>query len=346
MNVALFSTFSSISPGSADGPDDGMAFTNSINRPILLRDIVFDWDWTVPARTLVKTYGAPLGDALRVQAKIGNHPLTAGYVPIPLVGTISDWRANTPPMTASGDVIHSTFTWAFPRPLWIPPNVALQIQIQHQNDFAVDVNAPATTIDVTARGAVDETGFTPSYVDIPYCAAYLGPVRSTVSGGQTGLLPMVTSQTAQTDLFNPFDVPLAIDRFRYGVTVSSHGYDSGNAVNANFAPTAATSAQDQTSALASGQGYGLDRRYVNIKLTSAVGRSLIKDYLPIGAVISSTNRSLGAGVLLDARRYYIAQIQEQMPLFTDRGTLPFQMRTTLAIVGSRRVPIGSVAYAY
>src|SRR3990172_7018197 len=299
MNVSLFSTFTSIPASSVRGPDSTGCFVNLYGKPIWVRDITWDWDWEVPDRAVVQTYGTPLGDAIRCGLKYQNQPMTNGRIPVCLLAKATNWRAHTPPFSVAGDVVHSTFTWTFGAPLWLPTNVPLTIEIGHTNDFVV---------------------------------------QSSVVAATTGLAPMVTEQTAQTDLFNPFSVPLNIDRMQYEISVSSHGTDvPGGAANANFAPTDATSAQDQTSLLAASQNYGLDRRYVQMKLTSSRGRNLVKDFIPIGAVIPSTTRAWETKSILNPAAYYVATLHEEMPLFTDRGELPFQMRVGLSLVGSRRL---------
>ncbi len=338
MNVSFFSTFSAIPVSSVRSPDSTGCFVNLYGKPIWVRDITWDWDWTVPVRAAVQTYGTSLGDAIRCGIKYQNQPMTNGRIPVCLLAKATNWRAHTAPFSASGAVVHSTFTWTFASPLWLPPNVPLTIEIGHTNDFTVNSAAVDQTVDVTVRGTIDDSGLVPAYIDVPYATAFLGAVQSKVVAATTGLVPIVTEQTSPTDLFNPFSVPLNIDRMQYEISVSSHGADvAGGAANANFAPTDATSAQDQTSLLAASQNYGLDRRYVNMKLTSSRGRNLVKAYLPIGAVIPSTTRAWEARSTLAPAAYYVAFLQEQMPLFTDRGTLPFQMRVGLSLVGSRRL---------
>jgi hypothetical protein len=339
MNVSLFSVLPGILPGGVGHPLSPDAFTNNYKYPVWIEDIVFDWDWAVPVRT-AQTYGTPLGDAIRAKLVYRNNPLTNGFVPVNLFCRADNWVANTPQILQSGLTVHSTYTWRFPAPLWLPPNVPLTIQIQHQNDFTVAVAAPAQDVDVTFRGYLDETGVPPEFIDIPYATAFLGKVQSNVVGATTGLEPPVAEQSAQTDLFNPFTEPLNVARLQYEISISSHGNEGAGGANANFAPTDATSAEDQTSQLLAGQNYALDRRYVNFKMTSSSGRSLIRDFTPIGAVISSNNRSLDTRSVLAPGNYYVAFLQEQMPLFTDRqanAALPFQMRVGLSLVGSRRL---------
>ena len=338
MNVALFSTFTSIPPSSVRSPDSTGCFVNLYGKPIWVRDITWDWDWEVPDRDQVQTYGTTLGDVIRCGLKYQNQQMTNGRIPVCLLAKATNWRAHTPPFSVPGEVVHSTFTWTFAQPLWLPPNVPLTIEIGHMNDFVVDSPAVDQTVDVTLRGTIDDSGLEPAVIDIPYATAFLGAVQSTVVAATTGLAPMVTEQTAQTDLFNPFSVPLNIDRMQYEISVSSHGSDElGGANNTNFAPTDATSAQDQTSLLNASQNYALDRRYVQMKLTSSHGRNLVKDFLPIGAIIPSTTRSWETRSVLDPAAYYVATLHEEMPLFTDRGALPFQMRVGLSLVGSRRL---------
>ncbi len=344
MNVSLFSTFTNIPAGGSRSPDNTGCFVNLFPRPLWIHDLVFDWDWTIPARGVSQTYGTPLGDAIRVSIKVGNHPMTAGFVPVCLLGQVENGRANTPALRSNAQVVHSTFTWHLPEPLWLPPNLPLTIQIQHLNDFAVNSASADQTVDVTARGVLDEQDTIPDVVDVPYAASFLTPVETDTSAGTTGVAPPVVAQSGQTDLFNPFDQPLNLERLTYEISVSSTGLSG--ATRANFAPTDATSAQDQMSALTIGQNYGLDRRYVTLKMVSGKGRSIVSNYMPIGAVIASTSRSWYMHSVLDPADYLVAFISQQMPLFTDPGTIAFQMRTGLAMIGSRRLTLREFAATY
>ena len=353
MDVAMFSLFSAITAGGVGSPSTPDAFNNKFKYPILVRDIVIDWDWTIPTRAVAQTYGAPLGDAIRIQVKYCNQPLTSGYIPVRLLGHISDWRGSTPGFTVStavsGSTLHSSFRWVFRRPLWLPPDAPLTIQIQHQNDFAVNVPAAAQDVDVTVRGTLDESGVIPQFVDVPYAAMFLGAVQSTVVANTTGVAPVVTERSGQTDLFNPFDQTLMLERMKYEISVSSHGNDG--ATNANFAPTDEVSAQDQTSQLNNGQAYGLDRRYVVIKLSSSDGRNLIQNFTPIGGVLSTTQyrRGMANNTILEPGAFYLATIQSQMPLFTDRAApppIPFQMRTAVGFNAFRRLTVPEIFTPY
>lgn len=347
MDATIFGTIASLGPGVAKGPDAGAGSGSLVNfypYPMKVKDIVFDWDWTVPSRGVQQTYGAPLGDAIRIRAGYRNHPLTNGYVPVNLLGRTRNWQASTPSFIQAAQTVHSTFVWEFPTPMWLPPNVPLTISALHQNDFAVQSAATSTlSLDITIRGELDEVGIIPRYIDIPYASAFLGAVQSTV-GPPTGVAPPVTERSGQSDLYNPFDVPLSVERLSYEISLSSHGKDG--ATNANFAPTDSTSAQDQTAQILAGQNYGLDRRYVTMKLAAAVGRALIKDLIPIGAVLSANDRSLDLRTVLDPKQFYIATIVSQFPTFTDRGSQPFQMRTGVSIIGSRRLTLAESAITY
>lgn len=335
MNVSFFSTFSGLSPGIVKSADATGNFVNLYGHPVWIEDIIFDWDWTTPVRT-TQTYGTPLGDAIRARLTYANNPLTNGFVPVCLLARSENWREVTPPIVAKNQAIHSSYLWRLKNPLWVPPNAKITVQVAHQNDFAVNVPSTAVVVDVVLRGRLDDSDSIPEYVDLPYATAFLGNVLST-AGSPTGVAPPVAERSAQTDLFNPFAEPLNVDRLQYEISVSSHGLDAQGGVSANFAPTDATSAQDQTSLLLSGQNYGLDRRYVNMKMTSSTGRALVRDFVPIGSVISSNERSLDTKALLDPQHYYVVDLQSQMPLFTDRGPLPFQMRTGVSLIGSRRL---------
>jgi hypothetical protein len=343
MNVTLFSTFDSIPAGGLAGPASSGCLVNFYNRPIWIDDIVFDWDWTVPSRGVSQTYGAPLGDTIRASIRWQNHPLTAGFMPVNLLGSARNARAATPAIRAATNVVHTSLVWRLPEPLWLPPNVPLTFQIQHVNDFTVASAAASQTIDVTIRGVLADSDDIPDEVDIPYAASFLTPVETDTSGGTTGVAPPVIAQSGQTDLFNPFEVPLNIERLTYYVGVSSTGLDG--ATRANFAPTDATSGQDQTGSLTVGQNYGLAQRYVTMKMVSGRGRALIRNYTPIGTVFGP-ERSWVTKTLLTPADYYTAFISQQMPLFTDPGTLAFQMRTALGMIGTRRITLRDAIKTY
>ena len=346
MNVSISSRFTNIPFGGVASPDESIGFTNIFPSPILVNSIVFTWFWTVPSRTSVNTYGTPMSDVLRVRMDYGNQPLTNGFVPIDLLGRSVNWRTTAPSIIIAGQVTETCKEWRFPHPLWLPPNQQIRMQVQHQNDFAIGVKEVAQTVSVTMRGYLDESDIIPQWIDIPYATAYLGTIWG-AAGASTGVEPMVTEQNKPTDLFNPFAVPLCIDHFKYLIGVSSNGLNQPTSTVANFAPTCAVDAQDQTSLNLIGQNYGLDRRYVRIKMTSSTGRSLIKDFAPIGSIISSAWRRLDTKAILDPAQYYVAILQSQMPLFVARNTgLAFQMRTDLGMLATRRLTPAEALVTY
>jgi hypothetical protein len=341
MNVTLFSTFSSIPAGGLAGPDSSGCLVNFYPSPIWIDDIVFDWDWTIPSRGVAQTYGAPLGDAIRANIRWQNHPLTSGFMPVNLLGPARNARAATPALRTAAQEVHTSLVWRLPEPLWLPPNVPLTIQLRHQNDFTVASAAASQTVDVTVRGVLADDHDIPDDVDLPYAAPYLTPVETDTSGGTTGVAPPVIAQSGQTDLFTPFEQTLNLERLTYYVGVSSTGLDG--ATRANFAPTDATSGQDQTGALMSGQNYGLAQRYVTLKMVSGKGRALVRDYTPI-ATVFGPERSWSTRALLSPGDYYTAFISQQMPLFTE--TLAFQMRTGIGMIGTRRISLRDAIKTY
>lgn len=342
MDALLSSSFDSIPVNGIKGPASSGCLNNFYNRPLWIRDITFSFDWTIPSRGVAQAYGTPLGDAIRASVKIGNHPMTAGFIPVCLLGPVGNARSQTPALRTAAQVTHSTFTWRLPEPLWLPPNMPISMQIQHVNDFTVASAAGDQTVQVAIRGIFDEKDTIPETVDVPYATSFLTPVETDTSGATTGVAPPVVAQSAQTDLFNPFTVPLNVERLSFEISVASTGLDG--ATRANFAPTDAVSAQDQTGGLTSGQNYGLDRRYVTLKMVSGKGRGIINNYVPIGVAIPSVTRTWMMNAVLDPADYYVAFISQQMPLFTQ--TLAFQMRTGLAMVGSRRLTLSEFAATY
>jgi hypothetical protein len=239
--------------------------------------------------------------------KYMNQPITNGRIPVCLLAPSYNWRANTPPFTASGQVVHSTFTWHLANPLWLPPNVPISIEIGHQNDFAVASPADSQTVDVTVRGVADDSGVEPEYIDIPYASAFLGAVQSTVTAGRPAS-PTMPELTAQTDLFNPFTVPLSVDRFQYEISLVAQNGRGGRRGERELRPPMPLRRKIRRRS-SPRRELRSRRRYV--QRSSLVAQAeLIRDFLAIGAVIPRPRGRGETKTVLDPGHYYIASLRK------------------------------------
>lgn len=337
--VLLSGVFTNVPAGVDQGPDSGAAFVNIYRQPIWVDELRFTWDDVIAAGPTFP-FVSNNGDVIRAQVYYGREPLTAGFVPVNLLCRQIDPQVNAPPL-AGNTTATTSWIWKLPAPLYLPENARLDIQIQNQNDF---VNAaalsgftlngppPATTVRVNLVGrfARQHPG---DVIDVPYAAKFLGQIfGSTNGGGDSGQEPPSTEQSGPTDLVNPFNVPLAIERFIF--TIGTTGRDA----NFRFIPTDGVSAQGAFSA-------GLDKRYVRMRFSTHDGLSIVNDYMPIGAVFANCDRSWEVNSVLIPQGYYVADLIEEEPIiaaFAVADSVFFLGRVSLSFQDSRKVPLAQI----
>jgi hypothetical protein len=202
-------------------------------------------------------------------------------------------------------------SWKLPNPLYLPANAKLDVQIQNTVDFSTaaighgftfDTAQGNATVRVTLAGRFAKPYETPDVIDIPYVAKFLGTIFGTSSSTTAGQEPPQTEQSGPTDLYNPFSVPMTVERFLY--EISCAGTDS----SATLIPVDGTTIQIGTGS------QGLDRRYVTMRLTTHDNKAIVRDYTPIGAIFSATDRSWQVNTVLMPQGYYLIDLSEQRPI--------------------------------
>lgn len=159
------------------------------NRPMLVRDITF---------VVFSTFGSTWQNTgLLVQAKInaGRFAVTNGFVPLSLMGPVTDRRAEF--ISITGQTLSvSYFKWILPKPMYLPPNTQMQFTFQTSPLSFIGVGSGSAIVLASVRGLLLDKQ--QSTAEVPYVTAFI---------------PTTTQlQSGQQDLANVLDKPLKLHR--------------------------------------------------------------------------------------------------------------------------------------
>jgi hypothetical protein len=122
-----------------------------------------------------------------IQLRVGNNPITEGFVPLPAIVEPID-------LSAYADT-EDPYLIRFTRPVLLAPGERIMVQVMH-------TNAAATYFRLTA---ICEPFTEPGRGVLPWLTFYRTPYRADGGGD-------FEDASTEADLVNPFDVPLAVDR--------------------------------------------------------------------------------------------------------------------------------------
>lgn len=139
-----------------------------------------------------------LGGLVYTKMQLGRHLLMRDAVPLWLLGTtLSDYQEQ-----GDADAIlttpraYSHYRWRLPKPLYIEAGEVLRSQFNRANDGFGTITGQVSYVGKT----VAPNQPVPSVIAVPYAAPFVTTVGN------------VYQQSNEKDLFNPFDVPLKIQR--------------------------------------------------------------------------------------------------------------------------------------
>jgi len=195
VNPVLLSSSFTVNANNAGQPDFGK-LSYPFRKAILIEEIRF----SVYAPSNLGNPGA----ALFVKFQLGQHYLMRDAVPVWLLGTV---MSNTQEETNVGadSVQYSHYRWRLPEPLYVEAGQVLRAYFSRGADLST-----AITGDLSYAGKVLPPNHTrPKRISIPYVARWV-----TTLGDAVDL-------SNEFDLFNPFNVPLRVQRLTGRVSSSS-----------------------------------------------------------------------------------------------------------------------------
>lgn len=180
------------SGGGSFGLADTTVLENPFQGPMWLDEIRF----SMSPFTASNAWGS-----FKVELKLGDVPLTNGFVPMSLLGKMQNCS------TVAGETSNAphVFIWKLPKPLFIPTRELLRPTMYYDN---VGAPAQAQTITITyACRPLPKDTPTPKKLHIPW-VSYFKPVSVTTPGATDR-----TDHSTPADIFNPFKQDLHIQRF-------------------------------------------------------------------------------------------------------------------------------------
>jgi len=152
---------------------------------------------------------------LFVKLLLGNIPITKGAVPLSLLckqlndSAVPDVNVGTPTEQLM-PVTYNVYTWKLPKPLFIPARDFLRPVIYYAPSPTSVIPLSAVTVNVTyvCRPLPKNTP-TPKKLQIPWVTYYSPPVMENFSDS----LIDRSDQSTPSDLYNPFEQELHVQRF-------------------------------------------------------------------------------------------------------------------------------------
>lgn len=228
--------------------------------------------------------GASRGDAwssISVELKLGNLSITNGFVPISLLGkTLSD------SISGEGSVPDS-FVWKLPKPLFIPARELLRPTIY----FSPYSGAPTKTVTVLyccrplSRGTPE-----PRVLQAPWVTYFRPPFLVGPNAADT------TDQSTSSDIFNPFDQDLYVQRFVGRLMVQGNNTDASNNMSIGSANVSLTLAG---APIISG---------TLVSAQDSMNNILIRDPTPFAHVFDFIDRSWTVNCVLPPKGFYLFTI--------------------------------------
>lgn len=243
---------------------------------------------------------------------LGSIALTNGFVPMfALCPTYIGVRSRT-------DLArNATFAWHLPRPLYVPPNVAISAQFMQQT-LAPAIPGETLTGPFTfsTRGRSLPKDFpVPPEIFVPWATHYRNTDRS-----------VSTFTTDDKSLINPYPQPMRITRFL--------GWVPWIALNA-------------TSTAITGNPQSSQRNLVTVRMTLSNGKMLVSTDTPFYHVFSPSRRTMDVDAILQANEF-VKAIVNVPDGFTDDDDNPTNVNAqlldaTIGMIGYRvlKTPRGS-----
>lgn len=253
------------------------------------------------------------GSAVGVRLAMGGHDLTNGYVPVFMLGR-SDYLRVEYNNNSSADPLVREFSWKLPRPMYVPPTLSVEAQFQHRGLINSDI---VSTVSISGK-VVPKFRGTPHVIQLPWAACYAS--KGFVTPGS-----LDSDQSRETDLVNPFDVPVRLQRMvgRVNFFNTTLGYNADWEVSNTYFVT-----DDLT-----------------LRMTSSDGDQIVRTDSPFASVFSPVTRTWELdGAIMPPRSFWMAYLTQAANSGINALNVPIINTALISIVGHRDVALkGKVA---
>lgn len=325
----ILQTRITVPAGGSMGVADPTKLENPFQGPMWLEEIRF--------RLPTLAAGPGVGwSSLRVELKLGDIPITNGYVPISLLGKVLNEGSfgNTTINTnaaVTNEIWLQSYTWKLPKPLYIPAREYLKPQMYF------DPYPGAAPIDVVITYScrpIPAGTPPPAKIRLPWVAFYQPPYIAVPTNGSD-----VFNTSAPSDLYNPFQQDLHVERFlgrfmvQGGYALPGLGFSDGEDGYAfgdlNSARVDLTTTLPTQGTFVSGQ--------------DSFNNILIRDPTPFAHVFDFLDRAWTVHATLPPQGYYLFKIDRMWGNYNPTTISPtpapgFSATVGISMVAWREVP--------
>lgn len=252
----------------------------------------------------INVSGLPAHEAFSADLRLGRLPLTDGFIPLGNFvqrlnyDTVSGWADDG----TTGD-----FTWRLPRPLYVPPGEQITIKLRADTD-ASSTFAGATTVwnVIQAGRSLSSDDKRPDVINVPWVSKYKSPI--VVPDPSLGV---VTQESTEADLRNPFNEPLHVQRF----------------VGRMVTYKASVAASEK-------EVYDVHAWEPGVRAADSFGRILVRDPTPFQHLFQYLDFNWTVHSMLEPKGFYRMILQTD---FTNVVASTYSMFHTISMVGHREV---------
>lgn len=295
----LLTTTVPVPPKNVREPPDKYALQPAFNEALLLDEIRFDYLKFWDEETRPEEGGAFPWNDIRVEFTMGGS-ISFTYQPVPLSAL------NTSPNPYLWRYGQNSVVFRLPKPLYLNPGDMFVPRLHNNTDREIQVQVTYAT----RRSPVK-----PAENWYPYITSYTSP-QFTMSKDTESFL----FESAPSDLVNPYDVPLLVDRLM------------------GFIGTAGPMSPDFGGSPMNPSDYVGE--YVNVRLFDSNERPIVRDLTPFNMLFNMQGRAWQMKAILHPHEYYIAQVSYEdnaAQYYTPNNENPLlDARANIVLIGSRR----------
>ncbi len=254
-----------------------------------------------------------LGGIIACNLELGKFAITNGFVPIWCMGRSENLAAESVSDINTVPGCANEFTWRLAHPLYVSPDSVLVPTFQHrgqiQNDISIRISYSARSIPPGAPP--------PRKLFLPYAASYTSKSFGANAAG--------VDQSLETDLVNPFDTELYLQRFTGRVS----------ALNLSLTPPAIIEAMVAEGVMNYVCPESMAALQFNVRMVDSFGRPLVRELVPFRMVFSGVTRSWETdGAVMDPRSFIIAYLRKDAP-FQGSTSANILAQASIGVVGFR-----------
>lgn len=229
---------------------------------------------------------------MKLRLSLGRVPLTSDFIPIPMFGKVLNsfgtWS------------IDGAYTWKLPRPLYIPGGEFV-VSTVFNDPMDLTAQPVPQRIRITYVGrSLGSDDRPPGKIDVPWVAMFAGPTH-----------PMgadFAEESKETDLYNPFNEPLKVQRFIGRMTIPAGEFIQPE----------------------------VNRLFTLVRMTDSQGRFVVKDPTPFAHLFFINEMSWNVNAVLPPKGFYIVSLNQN---YSSVDSMIEPVKPFISIIGHREVSL-------